>query len=313
MDIKLLREFMTFAECLNFTVAAKNLHISQPTLSRHLAELEKDLGTKLVIHEKATGLTYAGKILLGEASRMIRCEDELRARILEASEKCSARLRIEHYPYMRSVMANLSSALSVMQADHPEMHYDIEFVQPRKQESIAESVQSGYLDIAVLAHTTQGQAEADELPGICTLPMPELRSKICFFVSRDNPIAREDEVSIAALEGAEILFPINLEFQNFKEDMRAVFANYLRNWIEIPCRVSDMSEFAYSSIGNRVHVLTEDDLTTDSSPYYNNACCKIVRCTEDIGSTPYLLYRAENDNPAVDHLLDALEKVLHRR
>ena len=44
MDIRLLRYFLTVAKEQNFTKAAEQLNITQPTLSRQLSALEEELG-----------------------------------------------------------------------------------------------------------------------------------------------------------------------------------------------------------------------------------------------------------------------------
>ena len=47
MEIRVLRYFLTVAKEQSFTKAAEVLHITQPTLSRQLAGLEKELGVTL--------------------------------------------------------------------------------------------------------------------------------------------------------------------------------------------------------------------------------------------------------------------------
>lgn len=47
MDLRVLRYFLTVAKEQSFTKAARQLHITQPTLSRQLAALEEELGTAL--------------------------------------------------------------------------------------------------------------------------------------------------------------------------------------------------------------------------------------------------------------------------
>ena len=47
MDISHMREVLVLAEHLNFTTAAAELYISQPTLTRHVNAVEEELGAKL--------------------------------------------------------------------------------------------------------------------------------------------------------------------------------------------------------------------------------------------------------------------------
>ena len=49
MDISRLYEFLNLAMTLSFTKSAANLNMSQPTLSRHIADLEKELKTELFV------------------------------------------------------------------------------------------------------------------------------------------------------------------------------------------------------------------------------------------------------------------------
>ncbi len=72
-NISLLREYVVLAQLLSFSKAAKELNTTQSTLSRHLAELEKSMGTVLI--KRTTGgseLTENGKIFLKEADRILQ-------------------------------------------------------------------------------------------------------------------------------------------------------------------------------------------------------------------------------------------------
>ncbi|MBQ9269295.1 MAG: LysR family transcriptional regulator [Oscillospiraceae bacterium] len=58
------KSFMTAAECLNFTVAAEKLYISQPVISRNIAALEEEFGLLLFErHNNMLKLTPAGEIM----------------------------------------------------------------------------------------------------------------------------------------------------------------------------------------------------------------------------------------------------------
>ena len=56
MELRTLRYFLTAAQEENITRAAEQLHLTQPTLSRQLMDLERELGVTLMIRGKK-GLT----------------------------------------------------------------------------------------------------------------------------------------------------------------------------------------------------------------------------------------------------------------
>lgn len=62
MDIEYLREFVTFSRLMNFSRAAKQLHISQPTLSNHIAAIEAEVGSVLVGRSTPLRLTQSGRV-----------------------------------------------------------------------------------------------------------------------------------------------------------------------------------------------------------------------------------------------------------
>ena len=87
MNIEHAREFLTLAQCLNFTEAANDLNMTQPALSKHLAALERELGAKLVDRtRKSIQLTEEGRmffetcgIIVNQYDKMQRALDEIKA------------------------------------------------------------------------------------------------------------------------------------------------------------------------------------------------------------------------------------------
>lgn len=64
MNLMTMEYFSVLAKERNFTRAAEVLHITQQTLSAHIAGLEKELGCRLLVRRVPLELTYAGKVFL---------------------------------------------------------------------------------------------------------------------------------------------------------------------------------------------------------------------------------------------------------
>ena len=72
MDFKELEYFSTIVKCGNLTHAARQLYVSQPTLSKFLQKLEEDLG--LVLFQRGSRrlkLTYAGQRYYAHVERIL--------------------------------------------------------------------------------------------------------------------------------------------------------------------------------------------------------------------------------------------------
>lgn len=78
MDISYLSDFLSIAEELNFSRAAKSRNISQPALSNHIIALETELGVRLFERTKRhVSLTHEGKLLLSDAQRIMEIFDKM--------------------------------------------------------------------------------------------------------------------------------------------------------------------------------------------------------------------------------------------
>jgi DNA-binding transcriptional LysR family regulator len=85
MDLKRVKAFIAVAETLSVTKAAERLHISQPPLSRHIHQLEEELGVALFTrHRHGVSLTEAGRQLLEKAKTLD----------VAASDFCAAAQRV---------------------------------------------------------------------------------------------------------------------------------------------------------------------------------------------------------------------------
>lgn len=71
METSHLREYVTVADCGSLTAAARELHLTQSTLSKHIALLEREFGTDLFVRDRnGVSLTEAGRVLYDQALQM---------------------------------------------------------------------------------------------------------------------------------------------------------------------------------------------------------------------------------------------------
>lgn len=78
MELRQLHYFFELANLLNFSKAAEQLHITQPTLSQQISSMERELGKKLLIRNTRTvSLTQSGKQLLERAEPLVRELDDV--------------------------------------------------------------------------------------------------------------------------------------------------------------------------------------------------------------------------------------------
>jgi DNA-binding transcriptional LysR family regulator len=94
IDLQKIETFLSAAESLNFSETAKQLHLSQPTVSHHIKSLEEDLSVEL-FERAGTGLrlTEAGRLLVPWARRLLHDSADLQA-IMSSLREAAGELRI---------------------------------------------------------------------------------------------------------------------------------------------------------------------------------------------------------------------------
>ena len=89
MELRVLRYFLAVVREESISGAANFLHITQPTLSRQLMDLENELGTKLIVrgnrNQKIT-LTEKGVLLKKRAEELIELADKTESEIMNVEE-----------------------------------------------------------------------------------------------------------------------------------------------------------------------------------------------------------------------------------
>ena len=109
MDLRRLGYFAVLAEELNFTRAARRLHIAQPALSQQIQALERQIGAQLVRRaSRGCSLTPVGLVVVEEAKRLLEQAAAADERIRAAVRGRAGRLSLA---YTRSARAGAADSL----------------------------------------------------------------------------------------------------------------------------------------------------------------------------------------------------------
>ena len=95
MELRILNYFLAIAREENFTKAANMLHVTQPTLSRQIADLEQELGVKLFVRSNHNIiLTEDGMILKRRALEILMLADKTKRDFMQKEEVLSGTISI---------------------------------------------------------------------------------------------------------------------------------------------------------------------------------------------------------------------------
>ncbi|OXS78733.1 LysR family transcriptional regulator [Domibacillus enclensis] len=153
MDIRLLRYFIAVANQRSISAAAKHLHISQPTLSRQLSDLEDKLGTSLFIRGNRTiTLTNEGMFLLTKAKEIVELVDKTKANFNQTEELISGEIYIGGGE--TEAMHVIAETLKELLKEYPAIQFHL---YSGNADDIMDKLDSGWLDFGIVIEPTDKQ------------------------------------------------------------------------------------------------------------------------------------------------------------
>jgi DNA-binding transcriptional LysR family regulator len=198
VELRHLRYFVAVAEELNFSRAAERLHMAQPPLSVAIRQLEREIGTELLMRTtREVKLTVAGEAFLAGAQRTLaELEHSLSAaRRAAAGELGSLRVGF-------SWSARFETLPALGQAFRTS-HRDVKLLAEEMWNArMAEALRAGAVDVAV--------ALCPEMSG--DLSYETIRSeRVVVLAAAAHPLATEHEIDLQALaQDSFVFFPREL-------------------------------------------------------------------------------------------------------
>ena len=194
MEMRQLKYFITSADTLNFTEAARQCFITQSTLSQQIKQLETELGVQLFERiGKRVFLTETGRDFLPYARQTVADANYGMQRIKDMEELKTGRLCIGT---TFGLSALITDAIARFSEQYPEIHLEVMFL---KQDELIDAVRERKVDFAL----TFEMMEKDDL----LTEQPVKTYHLCAIVSDQNPLAQQATVSLRQLADYDICTP----------------------------------------------------------------------------------------------------------
>ncbi|MEE1346735.1 MAG: LysR family transcriptional regulator [Bacteroidales bacterium] len=197
MELRQLRYFVKVGELLNFTEAARELFVSQSTLSQQIRSLEDELRCSLLVRDShSVTLTEEGRYFLSDARKTLQQAQQCVDRIADVQNLDEGELNIgcthSFGTILRETMLDFTSR-------HPNIHLNARF---KTMEELMGMLQRQEVDFALSykPHELFDNVESHVL----------FDNKLCVFLSESHPLAAElsgCQISLTRMQALKYAMP----------------------------------------------------------------------------------------------------------
>lgn len=193
MDLRVLRYFLALAREESISGAAESLHLSQPTLSRQLMDLEEELGKTLFIRgSRRITLTEHGTLLRKRANEILDLVDKTVSELTAAEDSIAGDIYIGagetegvHF---------LTRTARRLQERYPLVHFHIA---SGDTVDVMEQLDKGLIDFGLLfGHIDEKKYNSIRLPTYDTWGI---------MMRKDDPLAEKEYVTAEEMEGKPLI------------------------------------------------------------------------------------------------------------
>lgn len=294
VNIEYLREFIEIGLNLNLSKAARILHISQPSLSKHIAALEQECQVPLLNRTASRiQLTAAGQALFEEAYDLVRRHDATVERI--RAYKDVRQLRIGGLYDSGRIIGLMNRALAAINANGTTASLSY---QNYRTKPLAELIDGDKIDIAITI-----LADSDE-------PSPEHekvflgRDPMVCLVDGGHPFASRTALSIADLDGQVIWQPVGSHSAEYgRTTVRDILLRHQVRPVEKPVFVHSITEL--TTIPHEGGLFIMEQSMLDTQPYAANFTV-LPFVEEDVAFSFYALWRRNRSDSLIVTFAHAL-------
>lgn len=193
MELRVLNYFLAIAREENFTKAANMLHVTQPTLSRQIADLERELGVKLFVRSNHNIiLTEDGMILKRRAQEILSLADKTKREFLQKDEGLSGTISIGSGEFRSTEY--LAKIIAGFKKKYPNVKYEI---YSGNANNIRDYIERGLLDIGLMS-------EPIDMRKYNLISMP-INEQWGVLASKDSPLYGKESICPEDLKGMSIV------------------------------------------------------------------------------------------------------------
>ena len=217
MDIKQRQYVLTVADKKNFTKAAEELHIAQPSLSAQIASIESEVGAKLFNRTThSVTLTTAGEEFCDYANKLFVEWLKFQKGVSHIQETHAVPVRVGLS--FRAQCSPIVGDIISFFADNSV--YDVTYEENSSKEVLSQ-LEKGTLDVAFLRVPLDGaHSHYQEITSMDYL----LEERNCVIMANDHPLADRDELSFYSLQGCKMIVP--LEGNNEENVLKDISARF---------------------------------------------------------------------------------------
>lgn len=215
MELRVLKYFLTVAREESITKAAEVLYITQPTLSRQIAELEDEVGTALFVRSnRKVVLTDAGILFRRRVEEILALEEKIKSEFGGKEEKLSGTIGIG---MAESFSANIvAQTIHAFRQKFPSVQFEL-FTAMADQ--VQDRIDRGTLDIGFLLEPVN----VDKYDFI-RLPVKE---RLGALMRSDDPLSEKDSIDPEDLLGFPVVIPMRKELkQNTRNILGTVYDRF---------------------------------------------------------------------------------------
>lgn len=195
MEIAELKAFVAVAESGSFSLAAQQLHLTQPAVSKRISQLEDHFDCQLFDRiGRQISLTEAGRDLLPRANKILLEMEDVRRALSNLNGEVRGSLKIGTSHHIG--LHRLPPILKRFSRKYPNVSLDIQFID---SEMAFDLVMQGKLELGIVT------LPPDENPGLNAKAIWD--DPLAFMVAQDHPLAEMKEVSLEQLANYPAILP----------------------------------------------------------------------------------------------------------